>query len=68
MQLECNAVVPGSTCDFVASGNTAEEVAAAMVEHHRTHHAEPHKDRPEADIALGMEEMESHIFDLLRIR
>ena len=68
MQLECNAVVPGSSCDFVAQGETAEEVAAAMLEHQRTHHAESDKKRPEDDVALGMEEMESHIFDLLRIR
>lgn len=68
MQLACDEVTPGQGCDYIAHGDDVATVHSAMMAHTGQAHeillgAGSHEER-----ALMQQEMESHIFDLLRIR
>ena len=65
MELACNAVVPGLDCEFVAKGESVDEVHAAMM----AHGSEVHSDlmqglSPEEQQKKG-QEMDAHIRELI---
>lgn len=54
MKLSCKDMDPTSTCDFEATGSTAEEVAGKMMAHAKTAHADHVKGMSDADIMSMM--------------
>ena len=65
MHLACNDVVPGIGCEFVAVGDDASEVHAAMMAHSdQVHSALVDGMTPDA-MSRAKDEMENHIFELL---
>ncbi len=55
MKLACKDINPTTTCEFVATGNTAPEVAGKMLAHAKIVHAEDIKGKPDADVLKDME-------------
>ena len=65
MQLACNDVVPGLGWDFVAQGDSASEVHAAMLAHGDLVHSVLMEGMTVDDIGRAKEETDNRIFGLL---
>ncbi len=65
MKLECNAVVPGLGCDYVASGDTVDAVHDAMMAHGGQVHSDLMDGMSEAEMAQAGKEMSEHIKALI---
>jgi predicted small metal-binding protein len=59
MKLACKDIDPSSTCDFVAEGNTASEVAEKMLSHAKTNHPDSIEGMADID-AMRMMEAKVH--------
>jgi len=55
MKLACKDINPTTTCDFVAEGETKEDVAAKMLAHAKEHHADDIAGKPDAEVLEMME-------------
>ena len=64
-KLACNDVTP-SGCDYVSEGNTKEEIVADMMTHGGSVHSDLMKPGSEAEMMKGKEDMEKHMFSLLK--
>jgi len=65
MQLLCSDVVPGLGCDYVAHGDDAAEVHAAMVAHGAEVHSALMEGKTSEEMARAKEEMDDYILGLL---
>jgi hypothetical protein len=65
MKLACNAVVPGLGCDFLAEGETADAVHAAMMAHGGHEHANLMEGMPPEEQQRKAREMDAHIRQLI---
>lgn len=65
MKLACDAVVPGLGCDFVAEGETADAVHAAMMSHGGQMHADLMEGIPPEMREQKSREMDAHIRQLI---
>jgi len=65
MELTCDEVVTGLGCDFVASGNSADEVRDTMLAHGGSVHANLMEGMSEADAQKAYGEMVAHIESLV---
>ena len=61
MRLECNAVVPGLGCDYVAEGDTVDAVHDNMMVHGGQAHSELMEGKTEAEMVQAGQEMSEHI-------
>jgi len=68
MQLACENVVPGLSCEYIAKGDTIVAVQQEMMNHGGDAHASLMDGSSPQEMARMKEEMEAHIFDLLTIR
>lgn len=68
MQLACDEVVPGLSCEYIAKGDTVVAVQQQMMEHGDQAHSSLMDGASPQEMARMKEEMEAHIFDLLTIR
>lgn len=65
MRLACNAVVPGLDCDFVAEGDTVDEVHAAMMAHGGAAHSDLMAGKSPEEMAQMSQQMDVHIRQLI---
>lgn len=65
MKLACDAVVPGLGCDYVAKGDTADAVHAAMMAHGGEVHSNLMDGLSPAEMQTKAEEMDGHIRSLI---
>jgi len=65
MKLACDAVVPGLGCDFVAVGESADEVYGAMTAHGGEAHADLMDGKSPQEMVQAKSEMEGHIRQLI---
>ena len=65
MQLLCSDVVSGLGCDFVAHGDDAAEVHAAMMAHGAQVHSALMEGKTSDEMSRAKEEMNDHILGLL---
>lgn len=65
MELKCDDVVSGLGCDYVASGNSVDEVHAAMMAHGGATHAELMEGKSPQEMMQAKTEMDAHIRQLL---
>ena len=65
MQLACSDVLPGLGCDFVAQGDDASEVHAAMMAHESQVHSALTDGMRGDDMGRATEEIEDRILHLL---
>ncbi len=65
MQLRCSDVVPGLGCDYVAHGDDAAEVHAAMMAHGAEVHSALMEGKTAEEMSRAQEEMDDHILGLL---
>ena len=68
MQLTCEEVVPGLSCEYIAKGDTVVAVQQQMMEHGDQAHSSLMDGASPQEMARMKEEMEAHIFDLLTVR
>ncbi|MCP3977231.1 MAG: hypothetical protein GY720_22305 [bacterium] len=68
MQLACESVVPGLSCEYVAKGDDVVAVQSEMMAHGRQSHSHLLDGASPQEMSRTKEEMEAHIFDLLTIR
>ena len=68
MKLACEEVVPGLGCEYVAHGDDVQSVHTAMMDPGGEANLVLMDGASEEEMVRMKEEMESHIFDLLRIR
>ncbi len=61
MELKCDDVVGGLGCDFVATGDTADEVRDAMLAHGGAVHANLMEGMSEEEAQKAYGEMVAHI-------
>lgn len=55
MKLSCKDISPSSTCEFVAMGTSASEVAAKMMAHAKAEHPADVAGMSDADMMAMME-------------
>ena len=65
MQLRCEAVVPDLGCDFVATGDNADDVHAAMMAHGGQVHSDLMAGMSPEEMQKAGGEMDAHIRQLL---
>jgi predicted small metal-binding protein len=65
MELECGDVVGGLGCDFLATGNTADEVRETMLAHGGSVHANLMEGKSEEEAQKAYGEMVAHIENLI---
>ena len=65
MKLACEAVVPNLGCDYVATGDTADEVQAAMMTHGGANHSDLMAGMSPEEMQKAGQEMDAHIRQLL---
>ena len=65
MELKCDDVVSGLGCDFVATGNTADEVRDTMLGHGGSVHANLMQGMSEEEAQRAYAEMVAHIENLI---
>lgn len=68
MELACESVVPGLSCEYIARGDDVVAVQSEMMAHGGGAHSHLIDGGSPEEISRMKEEMEAHIFDLLRIR
>jgi predicted small metal-binding protein len=68
MKLVCEEVVPDLGCDFVAIGDTADEVHAQMMEHGGATHSNLMEGKTPDEMEQAGAEMAAHIRQLLENR
>jgi predicted small metal-binding protein len=68
MQLACEEVVPDLGCEFVAIGDTVDEVHATMMEHGGATHSNLMEGKTPAEMEQAGAEMAAHIRQLLENR
>jgi len=68
MQLACESVVPGLSCEYIAKGDDVVAVQSEMMAHGGQAHSHLIDGGSPEDISRMKDEMEAHIFDLLTIR
>ena len=68
MKLACEEVVPNLGCDYVATGDTADEVHAAMMAHGGSTHANLMDGKSPEEMEQAGKEMDAHIRQLLTDR
>lgn len=68
MQLKCEEVVPGLGCEFVANGDTADEVHAAMMAHGGENHSNLMDGMSPEEMQKAGQEMDAHIRQLVQNR
>lgn len=65
MQLACNDVVRGLGCDYVAQGDDASEVHAAMMAHGDQVHSALMEGMKPDEMTVAKDKMDARILDLL---
>jgi predicted small metal-binding protein len=65
MELKCDDVVSGLGCDFVAAGNSADEVRDTMLAHGGSVHANLMEGKSEEEAQKAYGEMVAHIESLV---
>jgi predicted small metal-binding protein len=65
MELKCDDVVSGLGCDYVAKGDSADEVRDAMLSHGGTVHANLMEGMSEQESQKAYTEMVAHIETLV---
>ena len=65
MELKCDDVVSGLGCDFVATGNSADEVRDTMLAHGGSVHANLMEGMSEEEAQKAYGEMVAHIESLV---
>jgi predicted small metal-binding protein len=65
MELKCDDVVSGLGCDYVASGNSVDEVHGAMMTHGGAAHADLMAGKSPDEMMQAKTEMDAHIRALL---
>lgn len=65
MELKCDDVVSGLGCDFVASGNSADDVRDTMLAHGGSVHANLMEGMSEEEAQKAYGEMVAHIESLV---
>ena len=68
MKLACEEVVPNLGCDYVATGETADEVQAAMMAHGGENHSDLMDGMSPEEMQKAGQEMGAHIRQLLTER
>ncbi len=68
MQLACEEVVPGLGCEFVATGDNADDVHAAMMSHGGEQHSNLMDGKSPAQMQQAGKEMDAHIRQLVENR
>lgn len=68
MELACESVVPGLSCEYIAKGDTIVAVQSEMMRHTDEAHSYHLDGSSPQEVARMKEEMEAHIFDLLTVR
>ena len=68
MKLACDEVVPNLGCDFVATGDSADEVQAAMMAHGGERHSNLMDGKSPEEMQIAGQEMAGHISQLLESR
>lgn len=65
MNLACEEVVPSLGCDYVASGDTADDVHGAMMTHGGENHSNLMDGKTPEEMQQAGKEMDAHIRSLL---
>lgn len=68
MQLACEEVVPGLGCDFVATGESADDVHATLMAHGGESHSSLMDGMSPEEMEKAGREMDAHIRQLLKNR
>jgi hypothetical protein len=68
MELACEEVVPDLGCDYVATGDSADDVRAAMMAHGGQKHSSLMDGKTPDEMQQAGQEMDAHIRNLLSSR